>query len=80
MGVFDWKEGAEGGDNKSKTGVLAPLWWIFFPMAGGLTLVVLFIFWQYLTGWQLLHWAAEKMNSLRGKGKESGDEEKPLVF
>ena len=42
MGIFDWQAAGSGAKPESAetekgNGILAPLWWIFFPLSGGLT-------------------------------------------
>ena len=45
MGVFNWHP-----DEDKKESVLSSHWWIFFPIAGGLTVIVLglYCFWTPL--------------------------------
>ena len=48
MGVFDWKASpkkeAKDGEQEEGQGILAPLWWIFFPLSAGLTAIVWVVF------------------------------------
>jgi len=58
MGLFEWHP-------KDGEGVMSPYWWIYFAVAGGLTLVVFlsYFFWSRLTD----AWSSrgEKMKSDR---------------
>lgn len=48
MGVFDWKANppkeTQDGKQEEGQGILAPLWWIFFPLSAGLTAIVWVVF------------------------------------
>jgi len=49
MGLFEWHP-------KEDEGVMSPYWWIYFAVAGGLTLAVflVYFFWSRLTdAWHL---------------------------
>lgn len=82
MGVFDWhatpaKEPKEG-ETEESHGILAPLWWIFFPLSGGLTAVVWYVFVRHGTGQVPFRWVwiyggrlAERMRGRRGKDPRS---------
>ena len=82
MGIFDWHASpgndVKEGEKEEGHGILAPLWWIFFPLSGGLTAVVWYVFVRHGTGqvpfrWVWIHGArlAESVRGKRGKALRS---------